>query len=199
MFFKVSLIEFKKFDEITKFRLINAFYFAFIVGLTSPVLSHLKGLLSVTTLSIIAIGSKLIMKTNDWFDKKFTLSGLYKLSVILNVAFLISTTIYFYNPKTMILLDSLLGIIEFGIFSVYSIKLNEYVTRYYPETFKRFQKVRNATWADGTLAGLFVTMIISNFLDEKSIIAIALFVWLIYVVRLIRFWNIYEEEKFATI
>jgi len=197
--FRLSIFDFCKFDKITKFRLINAFWFAFIIGLTSPVLSHLKGLLSVTVLSIIAIGAKLMMKTNDWFDKKFTLSEIYKLGTVLNIAFLCSTTIYFYNPKTMILLDSILSVIEFGIFSVYSIKLNEYITKYHPNSFKSFQKVRNATWADGTLLGLFITMVLSSFFNEKNIVMIALVIWTAYVIRLIWFWNIYQEEKFATI
>jgi len=193
MFLAVN--HFNRFDEVTRYRLENAFIFALIIGLTMPVFSNLKGLLSVTVLSVIAILSKLIMKTNDWFDKKFTLSQIYKMGIILNIMFVISTCVYFYSPKIMIFLDSVLSVLEFGIYSVYSIKLNQYLTSEHPENFRDFQKVRNATWADGTLLGLGITSMVSMLTEVKTIIIAAITIYLFYIGRLIYNWNFFDNRK----
>jgi len=112
----IAVYQFKNFDEVTRYRLENAFIFAFIMGLVTPVFDNLKGLLSVTVLSVVAILSKLIMKTNDWFDKKFTLNKVYQMGIILNIMFVTSTCVYFYNPKIMIFLDSVLSVLKFRIY-----------------------------------------------------------------------------------
>ena len=193
----ISVKEFKRFDKVTKYRLENAFIFALIVGLTMPVLSNLKGLLSVTVLSLIAIFSKLMMKTNNWFDKKFTLGKIYKMGIILNLMLTLALASYFLNPKIMVFSESVISVIEFGVFSVYSIKLNHYLTKHYQEMFKEFQKVRNSTWADGTLLGLFTTSFLSLFLNMEYIIIIALGFQVVYNTRLFLNWNFYEKKGIA--
>jgi len=193
----ISVKEFKRFDKVTKYRLENAFIFALIVGLTMPVLSNLKGLLSVTVLSLIAIFSKLMMKTNNWFDKRFTLGKIYKMGIILNLMLTLALASYFLNPKIMVFSESVISVIEFGVFSVYSIKLNHYLTKHYQEMFKEFQKVRNSTWADGTLLGLFTTSFLSLFLNMEYIIIIALGFQVVYNTRLFLNWNFYEKKGIA--
>jgi len=193
--FYISLLKLKDFDKITRFRLINGFWFALILGLTSPVFSHLKGLLAVSILSAIVIGSQLIMKTHDWWDKKFTIAQIYKFGIFLNIAFCLSTALYFYDKKLMILLDSILGVLELGIYGVYSIKLNDFISQKYPETFRDFQKVKNAVWADGMLLGLILTMIISYFFNEDLIIKIVLVIWSAYILRMLLAWKFLDNLK----
>ena len=189
----IAIKKFKQFDKITKYRLENAFLFAFTIGIMMPVLTQLKGLLSITILSVIAIFSKLAMKTNDFFDKKFSLSEIYHLGITLNICFIFSTMLYFQNKTMMILFDSILSIIEFAVFSVFSIKLNYYLSKLTPNSFKEFQKVRNSAWADGTLLGLFITTVLSLRLKTDYIVVLAIFVYMLYVLRLIINWDFFKE------
>lgn len=182
-----TIRRFKEFDEVTEFRLINAFLTAIGISLLTPVIITLKGLyLAVWVISIFSILSTLSVKTNDFFVKTFGLSSLYKLGIFMHLLLVLSSCVYFYSPMLMIWLDSLMVILVTMVFSAYSILLNNYITHNYPESINDFQVVRNSSWADGFLVGLIVITLITYFLSTS--VGVAIFIgfnsmfslWMIY-------------------
>jgi hypothetical protein len=188
-----ALFKIEKFDEVTKFRLYCAFIFSLSLGLISPVLANLKGLLPVFLISLFFIADKLAMKLNDVIDKKFNIDEIYKLGIIINLFYYISTSLYFYDKFIMILLDSIIAVIDFAIFSVYSIKLNVYLTDNYPKMMSDFQKIRNGIWADGMLIGLAITTTISYFFGNDVIVVLFLIIFTYYMFILIKNFNFYKK------
>jgi len=188
-----SLTKIYLFDQVTKFRLYCAFLFSLSLGLISPVLANLKGLLPVFLISLFIIAEKIAMKMNDYLDKKFNIDQIYKLGLYINLLYFISTLLYFHNKYLMILLDSFISVIDFAIYSVYSIKLNVYLTEEHPKYMSSFQKVRNGVWADGMLIGLAVTTIISYFFGDDYIVFLFLIVFAYYVFVLVKNYNFYKK------
>ena len=167
--------QFNKFDKVTKFRLINAFIIAAGMNLLYPVLADLKGEYLVTwILSAFMIIETLLVKTNRYFVDNFSLSLIYKLSVLAHINFTVVAGLYFWNPLYMIYGDMIAAIIDVSIFSAFSIMLNNYLTNNFPESMNEFQIVRNSIWADGILLGLFIVTAITYFFGNS--VAIILFI-----------------------
>ena len=84
--------------------------------------------IAVWVISMFSIISTLAVKTNNYMTTNFNIADLYKMGVILHIALVFITSIYFYSPVLMVWLESALGIIEVAIFSAFSIVLNTYLT-----------------------------------------------------------------------
>jgi len=92
----------------------------------------------------------------------------------------------------MIYLDSFLGIIEVAIFSSYSITLNNYLAKEYPNSMSSFQILRNSSYADGFLLGLgFITLIIYFSSIGYAIWSFIIFN-VIFSIWLINNWRFYD-------
>lgn len=168
------LKQFNKFDDVTRFRLINAFIIAAGMNLLYPVLADLKGeYLVAWVISAFMIIETLAVKTNRYFVDNFSLSQVYKLSVFAHINFTLVAGLYFWNPLYMIYGDMIAAIIDVSIFSAFSIMLTNYLTNNYPESMKEFQIVRNSIWADGILLGLIVVTGVTYFFGNS--VAIILF------------------------
>ncbi len=168
------LKQFNKFDDVTRFRLINAFIIAAGMNLLYPVLTDLKGeYLVAWVISAFMIIETLAVKTNRYFVDNFSLRRVYKLSVFAHINFTLVAGLYFWNPLYMIYGDMIAAIIDVSIFSAFSIMLTNYLTNNYPESMKEFQIVRNSIWADGILLGLIVVTGVTYFFGNS--VAIILF------------------------
>lgn len=153
---------FKNFDEVTEFRLKNAFIVALGMALLGPILISLKGVYLVPwIIAAFSIVQTLSIKMNGYVVKTFTLGQMYKMGIFIHILFVINSIIYFYSPVVMVWLDGIIALIEVAIFSSYSIKLNTYITDFYPDTMSTFQIVRNSTWADGYLIGLGIVTVLT--------------------------------------
>lgn len=188
--------KFNKFDDVTRFRLINSFVLAAGMNLLYPVLADLKGeYLVAWIISAFMIIETLAVKTNRYFIDNFSLDSIYKISVIAHVNFTVVALFYFWNPLYMIYADMVAAIVDVTIFSAFSIMLTNYLTDNYPESMSEFQIIRNSVWADGILIGLTsVTLITFFFGNSYAIIAFLIFNTL-FSAWLIKNWNFYKNKN----
>jgi len=185
-----------KFDNVTKFRLLNAFIFAVGFNLFVPILMDLKGeYLAAWAISAFMIGEQLAVKTNRYMVENFTISDLYKMGIGIHIVFIITAMIYFLSPLYMVILDGIITIIVMSVFGAHTIKLNNYLTENSPEDMNEFQIIRNNIWADALLFGLFVTTAITYFFsNDVGLICFIIYNscytgWMIYN------WNFYDKLK----
>lgn len=178
---------FNQFDEVTRFRLQNAFIFALGFNLIVPVLLSLKGqYLASYVITLFLIGEQLSVKSNRFFVEKFSVAQLYRMGILIHLVFIVSAIVYFYNPLYMVVLESFLSIFVSAVFGAYSIKLNNHLARTNSQMMKEFQIVRNSIWADGLLLGLCLTAILTYFWNNG--VALGCFIvynsgfvlWMIY-------------------
>ena len=186
--------QFNKFDKVTKFRLINAFLIAAGMNLLYPVLADLKGeYLVAWVISAFMIIETLAVKTNRYFVDNFSLSLIYKLSIIAHINFTLVAGLYFWNPLYMIYGDMIAAILDVSIFSAFSIMLNNYLTNNYPESMNEFQIVRNSIWADGILLGLFTVTAITYFFGNSVAIILFIIFNICFSSWLIWNWKFYDN------
>jgi len=187
---------FKYFDKITEFRLINAYIFALAFGIIGPILIILKGQFMLAwIISLFSIFSVVSVKFNEYMVETFDLSTIYKIGVMINISLSFSTLIYFYSPMIMVYVDSFIGIIEVAVFSSYSIMLNNYITKYYPDDMNKFQIVRNSTWADGQLLGLLIVTILTFFYSLIVSILFLIIFEVFFNVWLVKNWHYFDENE----
>lgn len=195
MFFNV-FNKIKDFDNVTQFRLLNSFIYAIGLNLIIPIMIDLKGeYLLPWIISLFLIFETLIVKTNKFFVDKFTMEELYKIGTIIYSLVVFLACSYFYNPLIMIYGDSIIIILQVAIFSAYSIKLNNHLTKFNPESISNFQITRNSIWADGVLIGLLTTTIILYlFGRDIGIITFIIFNSL-YVIWMFLKWDFFKDIK----
>lgn len=186
----------RQFDEITRFRLLNAFIFSIGLNLFAPILMDLKGeYLAAWVISVFMIGEQISVKTNRFMTENFTLSDLYRIGTVSHVVFIFTAFLYFINPLYMVILEGILSIVVITVFGSYSIKLNNYIAENYPENMNEFQIVKNSTWADGLLIGLGFTTFLTYFFP----ISIGLICFIIYnslfTAWLIYNWSFYYKKN----
>lgn len=190
------LRKFKTFDEVTRFRLINAFLVAIGMSLLAPLIITLKGTLMLAwVISIFAIFNMLAVKTNDFMVENFSISQLYRMGVITHILLILAAGLYFWNPLLMIWLDSSIVILETAIFSSYSIVLTNYITDNFPNDMKKFQIVRNSSWADGALTGLGIITLITFFFPLSYAIGFFMVYNILFSMWMINNWNFYDNIK----
>jgi hypothetical protein len=195
MIFFNNIKKFKNFDEVTHFRLINAYTVAIGMSLISPVIITLKGLyLAAWIIAMFSIINTLAVKTNNFMVNTFSISSLYKFGIFIHAALVCASIIYYYSPSLMIWLDSTLVIIEVAIFSAYSIKLNNYITDNYPDSMSEFQIVRNSSYADGMLLGLLVVTIITYFSAVGTAIAVFIVFNIFFMMWMVYNWRFFDKR-----
>ena len=188
--------QFNKFDKVTRFRLINAFIIAAGMNLLYPVLADLKGeYLVAWVISAFMIIETLAVKTNRYFVDNFSLSLIYKLSIIAHINFTLVAGLYFWNPLYMIYGDMIAAILDVSIFSAFSIMLNNYLTNNYPESMNEFQIVRNSIWADGILVGLTTVTTITYFFGNSVAIILFIIFNICFSSWLIWNWKFYDDVR----
>ena len=186
----------KDFDAVTRYRLINAFIIAAGMNLLYPVLADLKGeYLVAWIISAFMIIETLAVKTNRYFVDNFSLSLIYKLSIIAHINFTLVAGLYFRNPLYMIYGDMIAAILDVSIFSAFSIMLNNYLTNNYPESMNEFQIVRNSIWADGILLGLFTVTAITYFFGNSVAIILFIIFNICFSSWLICNWKFYDDVR----
>lgn len=192
LFKKYSQI--KSFDTLTQFRITNALLIMFGIHLIIPVLVNLRGeLLSTTFISLILIFTTLAVKSNKFFVEQFSLSQLYKLGLFVHFSFLIGGFIYFLDPLYFVIVDSFISILEMSILSSYSIKLDVYQAKHFPEDVEPFKIFRNSSIADAVLSGLGIVAIISYFFSTDISVYIFIFFNLFLSLYLFSNWNFYSN------
>lgn len=190
---KKILQKIKSLDEITQFRLFNAFIFAIGINLLIPVLIDLKGeYLAAWAISLFLIGEQLIVKTNRWLTDNYNTGDIFHMGIFIHVLIILTAGLYFINPLWMILAEASLSVIIIAVFGAYTIKLNNHLADNHPKSMNEFQILRNSTWADGLLIGLLAATLITYF--STNGVAIACFVvWnSMYTLWMIRNWNFYK-------
>ncbi len=186
---------FAKFDEITRFRLINAFLFGVGFNLILPILLDLRGeLLSATIITFILIVTTLSVKTNKYLVKLHK-ETLYKIGIFVHSLFLLGTCTYYYDKLLFVYIDSFTGIIEVAIFSAYSIKLDVYLTNNYPDDVKKFQVFKNSNYADATLVGLFIVWGTSYFGGNDYSVITFIFFNIGFTAWMFWNWSFFTEAK----
>lgn len=187
-------IKIKDFDDVSKFRLINAFIFAVALNLIIPIVVMLKGqYLLPWVISILMIIEMLSVKTNSYFTK-FKLDSLYKLGILVHLIFTLSAVLYFFEEVYMVYVISAVTILEGMIFSAYSIKLNTYLAENHVVKMNDFQIKRNSIWADGTILGLSLSTGLTFFFDIKTALIVFLIYNICYMIWMGINFNFYKER-----
>jgi hypothetical protein len=193
---KLAIQKISQFDPITKFRLKNAFMVAVGISLLGPVVIALKGsLLPVWVISILGIITTLAIYTNERISK-LRLDTLYKLGIGVHLLLIVSVLLYFWNPSVMIILESIIGIVEVAVFSAYTINLNDYISKYYPRSMKKFQVIRNASWADASLIGLGIATIMGLCCSIEWTIILFIIYNTLFSIYMVTNWNFYKNPNF---
>lgn len=183
------------FDKITKFRLQNAFIYALGLNLLIPIMIDLKGeYLLPWVISMFLVIETLVVKTNHFMTSKFTMEQLFKMGIFAHCLVVSFVATYFINPNIMIYGNTISIIVQIGIFSAYSIKLNNYIINNYSESFHKFQVVRNSIIADGTILGLSIITGVLYFFN----ITIGLCLFITYNTIFI-FWMFYNYNIFKDV
>ena len=186
--------ELKTFDEVTKFRIVNAILVRFGLNLLIPVIADLRGeLLSSTVISFIMILSTLSIKMNNYM-LRFKISTVFKLGNVFHLLLTIATLTYFIEPLTYIYLNALLGIFEVVIFTSYSIQLDEYLAKTNPGNLARFKVFTNSKTADAILLGLFITGSITYFFGIDAIVWCFIIYNFMFSSWLFYNWNFFEKN-----
>ena len=187
------------FDTLTQFRIRNALLIMFGIHLILPVLIDLRGeLLSTTFISIIMIATTLSMKTNKFFVDKFSMSQLYKMGVFIHFTLLLGGFLYFINHFYFVVVDSFISILETAILMSYSIKLDVYQAKEFPNDVEPFKIFRNTSMADVILMGLGTVAFITYFFERDTAVYIFIVVNIPISVYLFSRWKFYDkffEEK----
>lgn len=184
------------FDKITKFRLQNAFIYALGLNLLIPIMIDLKGeYLLPWVISMFLVIETLVVKTNHFMTSKFTMEQLFKMGIFAHCLVVSFVATYFINPNIMIYGNTISIIVQIGIFSAYSIKLNNYIINNYSESFHKFQVVRNSIIADGTILGLSIITGVLYFFNIT--IGLCLFITYntIFILWMFYNYNIFKDIK----
>lgn len=185
------------FEQITRFRLINAFLIAVGMNLFIHILIDLKcEILLAWFISVFMIVETIMIKLNEYFIEKFTMDQVYKMTIFAHLISFIIALSYFWSPTFMIYAEAVMGIVDIAIFSAFTIQLNNHIAENYPKDMSKFQIFRNSTWADGMLLGLGLAAFITFVADiGVGIISFAFFsAWLIYNWNFIKI-KLQELEK----
>jgi len=183
------------FDEVTRFRLLNAFIFAIGINLIAPSIIDLKGeFLTAWAISLFLIGEQIVVRTNAYFVDNYSMSLLYKIGIFLHFLLIGSAMLFFINPLYMIIAEGIVYICSVAIFGAINIKLTNYLVSKHPTKMSSFQIASNKTWANGLLIGLCFAICITYFFTNGAAIA-AFIIWdTCYVIHMIMNWNFYENR-----
>jgi len=185
--------KFSRFDRVTEFRLWNSFLVSIGMAILSPILISLKGqYLLPYIISIFAIIQTISVFTNNYIVNNYSLSSMYKMGVVIHLLFIVMSGLYFFSPILMIYLDSILGVVEIAIFSAYTIALNNYLAKEYPDDMSDFQIIRNSSWANGYLIGLGATTILTYYTSIGFTIGVFIGFNAIFSLWLIKNWRFFD-------
>lgn len=182
------------FDTVTQFRIRNALLIMFGIHLILPILIDLRGeLLSTAFISMIMIATTLSMKTNQFFVDKFSISQLYKIGLFIHFTLLMGGFLYFINHFYFVVIDSLISILETAILLSYSIKLDVYQAKEFPEDVEAFKIFRNTSMADVILMGLGIVAFITYFFERDTAVYLFIIVNIPISVYLFKNWKFYDK------
>lgn len=185
--------ELDSFDEITRFRIINAIAVLFGLNLLIPVINDLRGeLLTSSVIAVMMIGTTLAVKANQYIVR-WDMTLVYKLGIIFHLLLTLATGLYFYDSMSYIYLNAVLGIIEISIFTSYSIQLDEHLAKTAPETVGRFKVYINSRKADSILLGLGITASMTFFLGVTSVFIIFIIYNGLFSIWLMKNWHFFDN------
>lgn len=184
----------KKFDEITKFRLIVLAYINILMAFIWPIMVQFYSYLEVnindfiihtaTIISVFGILKTFGEKMVKTISNNFSFSRIFLIIIILDVFMGIGILFYFVSIKTMLWIDLCISTIQLPFFLAYSNSLNNYLTYFQKEDFTFFQNYRADLNAETRLLGLILAGIIT-LLSIK--IAILIFVCGILILSVYQF------------
>lgn len=185
----------KKFDKITKFRLLNSFVVTVALTTLVPIMVDLKGEYLVPWLiSMFIFIETLSAKTHGFFVDRFNISGLYKLGILVHISLLFILIVYYFDPKLFIMMDCIFGILAVAVFGAFSISLDVYQSTYHLEDVQDFKVVRNSIIADATLLGLTFSFFLTLFFTIKIAITVVLIYHTIFSLYLIYMRNYMNDN-----
>ena len=188
----IKILKLQNLDKVTQFRVLNAFFVAISLSILAPVAIVLKGLYMLPWLiSLFSIAYMLAVKTNKYLVPLGN-EKLYKIGILLHILLICTTSVYFFNPHIMILMDAILLFFITANFSAYSISLTNYIVKYHSESVPEFQLVKNNIWADGSMIGLMIATI--TLLISMNLTIITFIVYnTLFSLFMIYNWNFFRD------
>jgi len=189
----INFLKIQKFDKVTQFRLINAFFVAISMSLMAPIAVVLKGTYMLTwIISGFSIAYTIAVKTNKYMVPLGN-EKLYRTGIFIHLLYIGCSTIYFFSPLVMIWVNSIIVFFEIVVFSAYSITLQNYITKYYPKDVPSFQITRNNLIANGSIIGLILVTVVSLHSLTTAVVFFILFN------SLFSFWMLYHWNFFRNV
>ena len=196
--------EFKSFSEITKVRLVGLIIFLFIINLHSPIVVALKGIyLSIfnlspaTIIAILSILSIIIVRLVPFIMKKIKLSNLYKLGILFDIMFTISSFTYFYSPALFVWLESIIGIFNVALFISISNTYSNFIHYFEPENYTSFQNYRTILIAEIELLALLLSAFLTGFFSYTFSIMFIILISIGLIIYQVKKISLFEEYDFA--
>lgn len=182
-----------RFDELTNFRLVNAYIQSFTSSIVAPLFISLKGsLLSIEMITLFVIMGTLAVNANKHLAV-YGIAGLYKIGIIIQIAIILGSGIYYYDKVIFLYIDLIIITCTIAIFSTFSIVLNQHQAETQPNIVKEFNIVRNSIVAEAFLIGLGLSFIVITFLGEEWIIAFYIAFQSMFAFWLLKNYTFYDD------
>ena len=207
---KIGFIKFhqknlRKFDEITRFRLIILGFINVLFAFFFPIMAQYYSLLelnvndiiihSATIIAIFGIiktfGQKMVKTISD----KMSFSSIFLTIIILDIIMSIGVGMYYVSPKIMIWVDMVVGAIQLPFYMTYSNALNNYITYFYKETFTNFQNYKADLDAESRLLGLILAGILT-FISVKLAIGVFVVGMILLSLWQLRYYSMFKKYDF---
>ena len=121
------------------------------------------------------------------------MSQLYKMGVFIHFTLLLGGFLYFINHFYFVVVDSFISILETAILMSYSIKLDVYQAKEFPDDVEPFKIFRNTSMADVILMGLGIVAFITYFFTRDTAVYIFIIVNIPLSIYLFSNWKFYDK------
>lgn len=174
-----KLITLQDFDQFIKMQLYAITIVSLSWSLMVPIIIKLQGVL--WTASIIS-GYLIIQKLSVFiypYFKNWLLKQSYKYLIILDVFYMLSLPLYFYDPLIFIYVEAGLVVIYGLIMNVFGINYDAFLmNKYSTNIFKDIQYVERIYMASAGIVGYLIVIVIELFTEKLDTIILIFFVML---------------------
>lgn len=165
--------DFDRLDDITKFRVVLTAIMSLVYAPIFPILTQFSYLMTfnidskvipaAVVVGIFALVKSFSIRFNKKILDMFSLSGLFKAMIFVDILTAIGLLTYFTSPKLMVFVDSFIDVIGIVLGMAYRTAINNYVTYFHNSNYTRMQNVMTTVYSDaqsvGLILGVLVTLI----------------------------------------
>ena len=159
-----------KFDEFIKVQLFVLFIVTFSWSLVLPMVIKLQGVYWTTTMiSMYLILQKISIFWIPFF-KEISLKKSYKILIVLDLIYMLSMVIYFYDVSVFIYAEAILMVLYGLSVSIFSINYKIYIMKSYSENvFKDTQYVEQLVIGTAGMFGYMIVILVGEITHDMDV------------------------------